>query len=572
MHFQLKIYCHLLLLFSFQQSIAQAKIQGKYDVSHQYFQSIDNTIWVDWLKEGRAAFSKNGYFGFIDSTGQIICPAIYEQVFPFQDGLARVVLNGKYGCINQQGVVVIPLNFTYLSAFHQGQAIYKQKGSELIGLLDKTGRKTTLAGFDKLTAFGIQNFIYQQDSIIGILSSVGKKTAYYNLRNSMVSKDQQIIHHGSSIYFNENGHPVFPICYRNLPLFTIKEGIIRRVCQEVDRLQYRFMDEELNPIGTTAYQEAYDFHDDFAIVQNQGKWGVIDRRGRTILAMRYQSIYYADNGKFIVMLNGKQGVINQDGKVVIPIKYSFLSYLFKGLYQTSGKVINEQGKSLFPHSYVDISALNDHMGIVVQYNSSKELTTSLPRHQASGSYTLFNENGLLKQQRKHFANKIRRRRDVGIPSMSFPEDEILVKGKKLLVRKPLTHGFSKIHRLEILLDAVKEFNFEIINKEGKSVIPAIYDQIKITGQNLLLVKKKDKWGLRDFSNKEILATKYDDIFIAGGVVIAQSRKSSTVFDFTGQILLPPSPTFFYYVKEGILIKSDRYNHYPINRKGVLLTQ
>ena len=47
---------------------------------------------------------KDGKWGFIDETGQIVIEPVYEGVAPFSEGLAAVRLDGKFGYINKAGV------------------------------------------------------------------------------------------------------------------------------------------------------------------------------------------------------------------------------------------------------------------------------------------------------------------------------------------------------------------------------------------------------------------------------------------------------------------------------------
>ena len=39
-------------------------------------------------------------YGFIDRTGKLVIPAIYDMIGGFNEGLAKVRINGKHGFIN----------------------------------------------------------------------------------------------------------------------------------------------------------------------------------------------------------------------------------------------------------------------------------------------------------------------------------------------------------------------------------------------------------------------------------------------------------------------------------------
>lgn len=93
---------------------------------HWNFQRIES------FSEGYAAFQEDNKWGFIDHSGEIVIPAVYDEVGNFSEGLAWVVRRtpeGKYeiGFINHDGMVVIPFwdwtNGAYVSGFHEGKCL-----------------------------------------------------------------------------------------------------------------------------------------------------------------------------------------------------------------------------------------------------------------------------------------------------------------------------------------------------------------------------------------------------------------------------------------------------------------
>lgn len=83
----------------------------------------------------------NGKYGFINKTGDIVVPCIYDYVAPFKEGLSRVILkkNGysKFGFINKTGKVVIPIKYDSASDFEDGTAKVDKNCD--VFLIDKKG-------------------------------------------------------------------------------------------------------------------------------------------------------------------------------------------------------------------------------------------------------------------------------------------------------------------------------------------------------------------------------------------------------------------------------------------------
>jgi len=77
------------LLFAVSIS-AQNKIEGIYNSKSHTFEPTDKSYKTDNFREGYFSYSKNGLYGFIDTTGKIICAAKYDEVDVFLDGVARV--------------------------------------------------------------------------------------------------------------------------------------------------------------------------------------------------------------------------------------------------------------------------------------------------------------------------------------------------------------------------------------------------------------------------------------------------------------------------------------------------
>ncbi|MBD3241190.1 MAG: hypothetical protein GF331_11440 [Chitinivibrionales bacterium] len=79
----------------------------------------------DYFAEGLARFTRDGLFGFFDTTGTVVIEPSYEFAQPFTDGLAAVctgcslrvvdehteVVGGTWGFVDTGGTVVVPLDY-----------------------------------------------------------------------------------------------------------------------------------------------------------------------------------------------------------------------------------------------------------------------------------------------------------------------------------------------------------------------------------------------------------------------------------------------------------------------------
>lgn len=83
-----------------------------------------------------------GRWGFIDSTGVVVIAPRFDDVQPFQEGLALVREAGYYGYLDQTGHFALPPAYAYALPFRQDHAAVMH--SETPELIDRTGRLVTL--------------------------------------------------------------------------------------------------------------------------------------------------------------------------------------------------------------------------------------------------------------------------------------------------------------------------------------------------------------------------------------------------------------------------------------------
>ena len=59
-------------------------------------------------------------WGFVDKTGKVVVPLIYDEVGHFREGLCWVRKDKKWGFVDKTGKVVVPLVYDYVRSFSEG--------------------------------------------------------------------------------------------------------------------------------------------------------------------------------------------------------------------------------------------------------------------------------------------------------------------------------------------------------------------------------------------------------------------------------------------------------------------
>lgn len=133
-------------VFQFKKGVAKVKVDNKYGFIDKNDNIIVEFIYddVENFSEGLAVISKveitdlkneSGeiifedaemvYYGFIDESGNVVIPTIYEWASDFTHGLACVEINGTYGYIDKNGKTIIPFIYDNAREFAEDLACVK---------------------------------------------------------------------------------------------------------------------------------------------------------------------------------------------------------------------------------------------------------------------------------------------------------------------------------------------------------------------------------------------------------------------------------------------------------------
>ncbi|MBI2282730.1 MAG: WG repeat-containing protein [Bacteroidetes bacterium] len=102
--------------------------QNLYDISGKLLSS-QGRYSIEKTTEGYLCKFDEKY-GFLDTAGNQLIPFIYDEMFAFSSGLARVKSGGKFGYINSKGALVFPLQYDEADDFKLGEAKVKEGGKD----------------------------------------------------------------------------------------------------------------------------------------------------------------------------------------------------------------------------------------------------------------------------------------------------------------------------------------------------------------------------------------------------------------------------------------------------------
>ena len=253
--------------------------------------------------------------------------------------------------------------------------------------------------------------------------------------------------------------------------------------------KYGLIDE--NSVAITPLKYDYlDYSDSLgiAIALLNHKWGFIDKNGQEIVALKYDNVNEFSEGRACVYLNGRWGYVDESGNEITPLKYDYADGFSEGLaiVRLNWKYgfIDKSGNEVIPLKYDDADGFSEGLACV----------------KLNGKYGFIDKSG----------NEV-------IPL-------------KYDLPNSFKEGLAKVKLND---------KYGFIDKSGNVVIPLKYDYIGKFSEGLAIVRLNWKCGFIDKSGNVVIPLKYDyaDGFSEGLARVKLNGKYGFI-DKSGNVVIP----------------------------------
>lgn len=255
--------------------------QGKLLTDFKFDQAIEFSEGLAAVYQGAKDDLYNsidGYWGFINTKGEVQIPLIYQMagtISGFREGVAAVKLDGKWGMIDKKANIHIPFIYDDLRAYSSGLALAQLNGN--YGYLDRQGDVAIAFKYDDADSF--------QD---GVAIVSGPKPAT-DPKPNMATKKYGLI--------DTTGQPLTPFIYDEIERFF--EGVARVKVND----KYGFISSEGALIAPIVFEDAGHSREGLMPVMRHGKWGDIDHHGRIVIPYQFDR-YHIFNGGIAIIFTG----------------------------------------------------------------------------------------------------------------------------------------------------------------------------------------------------------------------------------------------------------------------------
>jgi len=465
---------------------------------------------------GVCAVSKNGKWGFIDSLGNEVIPFIYDNAISFSEGLASVAKNGKWGVIDQNNKIIIDFKYDGIYQFVEGIAIVWQNSK--YGYIDKTGKSIIKIKYDNAGKFseGLANVI--QNGKSGFIDKEGKIiiSLVYDAQEPKLFKNGIVWmkKNNKGGFLDKKGNVVIPFIHTYSPRYY--DSLIIMSVENQEGRYHMFYDYQGNQHKLSDYKFYLKFlGKDFIVVTKNNKWGVIDWDGNPIIPIEYDESppKYHDKSARVFKKNNQMYYFDNKGNEYEG--YESLTGCFSCSYETKHcvglqknglwGVINDKGKTIIPFKYealTDITywgedvvgaKMNGKWGLINHENK-----IILPfEYEGFGYYS----EGLIAVRKNGKWGFVDTNGNVIISPM-YDDADVYDYGYGEFV-----YGYAFVR---------ENHKPKFINKNNKTVfkLDDYEDFHNVFECGKFLITKKEKWGLIDKNKNIIIRHVFDEITIS----------------------------------------------------------
>jgi hypothetical protein len=319
-------------------------------------------------------------WGYIDNSGELLIPYIFDNASFFTNGYALVGTENKVGFINKKGKIVIPFLYDEAESFGKETAIVATE--EKYGIIKRDGKIVLPLMFDEIFEFKQGYAVVKKDDLYGYINNRYQLVIdcrYEDASNfsDSLAKISENDYYG---FINFKGELVIPASFAWADNFS---GGITRVKNDNDL--FGLIDKKGNFLLKPEYDFIGKFNEGAAIISKNNKFGYINNVGEIIVPIIYDysiamsQVAGFSNDLALVQKNSKVGFVNKLGKVEIPISYdgalTFSEFLAPVKVRDKWGVINNLNKMVIPPSFENLWGFKNNICIAKKDNQIGVINT-----------------------------------------------------------------------------------------------------------------------------------------------------------------------------------------------------
>lgn len=494
------------------------KNNNKYGYCNQLDEIVIPCIFEEakMFQHGFAIVKRDKFYGIIDTNGIFIIEPNYEDIIYLFDNFYAVrrhvgYKDCRYGIIDINGKIFIDFIYKFISIYNNRFLLCYKKAFKCnwrweYNDSDIYNRDFVFIINANLKAVTQDNLIVEREGKYGIIESSGRTKCDFIYDEIKVATDEIFIVRKGSVYskdvlfgvINVDNVTVIPLEYKKIEyehnFFRCFERL-EIITHSNEDNDYNYADEIwCNKQGTIIYRDtSHPIDVDkslLAIKGNNGKWGIVNSMGKSIVSCIYDSItgFYK---YLIIEKDGCLGLLSSEGNLIIPPLYTEI--------ETIGFEPND-------YQYI-IICKKSSLSINIPYTEyCSECVFEIPNKNKL-NFRIYRKYGITIENKNRFkdnSNFILRNKiyseiislESGIYNNSQFQEIFAITNELCCVKHNNKYGIYSIKKQELIIEC-------------------LYENMRFEGGNILLVSTNNLWGIcvLDDSCEEKVPCVYSEIKI-----------------------------------------------------------
>jgi hypothetical protein len=367
----MKKYSVFLLLTVFAV-LAALLCSCSYTLSADGFELVSDFVWdgAHDFSEGMAAVKKDGKWGFIDLSGNLVIANKYDSAGSFSEGLCAVQTGYAWNYIDKTGKTVIHGDFEAANAFSEGRASVMINNK--YALIDKDGNLLTNPVFDIIRPFRGGAAAAQAGNTYSFIKADGTVLGDFKWGGASDFSEgvAEVFEDYLSGYIDIKGEFVIPLSIDDGSDFS--EGLCAAMTKE--RL-WGYIDKSGSFVIDAKWKEAEDFSEGFAVVGTGTRYAYVSAEGKEITPFDFNRAYAFSCGRARVGVASGVGLsfgfISPSGEYAVSPSYPGAHDYSEGyaaVKNASEKwgYIDTDGNTVIPFDFDDAYSFRDGVARVVR--------------------------------------------------------------------------------------------------------------------------------------------------------------------------------------------------------------
>jgi hypothetical protein len=598
-------FCLLLVNLAFADSYEIYSENGKMGIKNERGQvlvpaSFESLGWSDgsFSVIGNITGYRIGeHWGILNLKSEFITKADFESlVYGGADNIiARKKINpvqSKTGCINLRGEVKIPFQYDGITINGLRAIVFTLSNARYqYGLVDLTNREVIPLKYRSINPLGTLRYaVENENNKIALFSEEGKAITDFVIDSvSGFTYSKAIIYENlKQGIINRDGEIVLKPMYREIKIESDNKVKVQ------DFHNWLFLDEKNTTISSIQADEIKSLSDDFFLIKQSGKQGLVDSQLQHIIPIQYSRLERITPAQYIARAGKKTGVINLDNTPAIPFKYDSLAAdnnTLRAFQRIEGWSLIDSDNHSLTHKYYDwigpsqeniFPVINNHYWGAINnrgeevihcvFDSLIQITQDFIVVKFRGSYGIINpqqtwlvapqklpikiiNNYTYTQQEfnntmlKNFSGEVFYFSDNKLDFLKEFFVEYLPDGTekrvdyegRLLDRVPPPQVNNVEHIFPVsegYRGIKRDGKFGFVDEQGRLRIANRYDDIGEFHEGLAAFKLIGKWGFINTTDQVIINPNYDKIsFFHDGLAIVYRNGKAGVIDKRGSPVL-----------------------------------